>query len=369
MREKLKNISGVTLIELLIGIVITTIIMGAMYTTYNVVNKTYSQVSEKVSISKSSRDLISMIMRDVRMAGFRYYAGTSEINKYQTEANAKCTDGNSIVLPKTSYLDINNGYDDAFKSTNPIVIRKKSLGNYKIPRHAGGADTDTEGWSPEDTCCDSIEIVYEDFNQNSLKQPFKKYRITYFAEKSGNTNNQRYAVYKSVETYYQARDESICQWPLFGTGEWINDKARCPECIEKEMIRDYVIDMEFDPFDENGLIIQDVSGKYPLPDVAGTDADGSDIRLMFSKIRGVDIRITFTSKENFFTATSQKKRKPRGLLSDRKGSDQTTTDVSTQSGVETQSGGFDTQAGDDSLKLIDSVLVTVNTRNVGKGFF
>ena len=35
MREKLKNISGVTLIELLIGIVITTIIMGAMYTTYN----------------------------------------------------------------------------------------------------------------------------------------------------------------------------------------------------------------------------------------------------------------------------------------------------------------------------------------------
>ena len=29
--EKLKNISGVTLIELLIGIVITTIIMGAIY--------------------------------------------------------------------------------------------------------------------------------------------------------------------------------------------------------------------------------------------------------------------------------------------------------------------------------------------------
>ena len=103
---------------------------------------------------------------------------------------------------------------------------------------------------------------------------------------------------------------------VFGTGEWINDKARCPECIEKEMIRDYVIDMEFVPFDENGLIIQDVSGKYPLPDVAGTDADGSDIRLMFSKIRGVDIE-SFTSKENFYSYISKEK-KMRGLLSDRK---------------------------------------------------
>ena len=47
------------------------------------------------------------------MAGFRYYAGTSEISKYQTEANAKYADEIG-VLPKTSYLDINNGYDDAF---------------------------------------------------------------------------------------------------------------------------------------------------------------------------------------------------------------------------------------------------------------
>ena len=67
-----KNISGVTLIEILIGIVITTIIMGAMYTTYSVVNKTYSQVSEKAGISESSRDLVSMLMRDIRMAGFKY---------------------------------------------------------------------------------------------------------------------------------------------------------------------------------------------------------------------------------------------------------------------------------------------------------
>ena len=41
-----KNIIGLTLLEILIGIIITTIMMAAMYTSYNVVNKSYSQVSE-----------------------------------------------------------------------------------------------------------------------------------------------------------------------------------------------------------------------------------------------------------------------------------------------------------------------------------
>ncbi len=71
-----KSIIGLSLIEILIGIMITSIMMAAMYTSYDVVNKSYNQVSEKAKISKSSRDLVSMLMRDIRMAGFRYYAGS-----------------------------------------------------------------------------------------------------------------------------------------------------------------------------------------------------------------------------------------------------------------------------------------------------
>ena len=64
---KIKNrqdIIGLTLIEILIGIIITTIMMAAMYTSYSVVNQSYNQVSEKAKISRSSRDLVSMMMRD-----------------------------------------------------------------------------------------------------------------------------------------------------------------------------------------------------------------------------------------------------------------------------------------------------------------
>ena len=58
-----KYISGLTLIEMLIGIVISTIIMGAMYTTYTVVNQSYSQVTNKAKISRSGRDIIEMLIR------------------------------------------------------------------------------------------------------------------------------------------------------------------------------------------------------------------------------------------------------------------------------------------------------------------
>ena len=93
MRKNKKNISGVTLVEILIGIVITTIIMGAIYTTYSVVNKTYSQVSEKAGISESSRDLVSMLIRDVRMAGFKYYVGTHVKERFASDTSGQCDGG------------------------------------------------------------------------------------------------------------------------------------------------------------------------------------------------------------------------------------------------------------------------------------
>ena len=57
-KNKLNNIAGLTLIEILIGVVISTMMMAAMYTTYSVVNNSYSQVTDRAKISRSGRDLI-----------------------------------------------------------------------------------------------------------------------------------------------------------------------------------------------------------------------------------------------------------------------------------------------------------------------
>ena len=74
MKKKyIKNILGLTLVEILIGIVVSSLMMAAMYTTYSIVNTTYNQVVDKAKISRSSRDLVELLIRDVRMSGFKYY--------------------------------------------------------------------------------------------------------------------------------------------------------------------------------------------------------------------------------------------------------------------------------------------------------
>jgi prepilin-type N-terminal cleavage/methylation domain-containing protein len=75
-----KSIHGLTLVEILIGIVVSTIIMTAMYGTYSAVNSSYSQVTDRAKISQSNRNVIGMIVRDIRMAGFKYYGDTIATN-------------------------------------------------------------------------------------------------------------------------------------------------------------------------------------------------------------------------------------------------------------------------------------------------
>ena len=44
MKKKIKYIAGLTLIEILIGIVVSSLMMAAIYSTYSIVNNTYNQV-------------------------------------------------------------------------------------------------------------------------------------------------------------------------------------------------------------------------------------------------------------------------------------------------------------------------------------
>jgi len=309
------------------------------------------------------------------MAGFKYYAGSQEIKKFANDVPT-CSNGTPpVVLPNTSYFAFDNGYTDETKSHNPIVIKRKLLGNSKIT-HTEQEDLNpprilpvTANWTNSsltadqklklstDLCCDQIEIVYEDFNQNDDTNPFKKYRVTYFAEKTGGGNDARYGVFKSVEMWDQSRVAGgDCTWPTTSTNGWITDKKGgdgkplCPECIKRELIRDYVVDMEFIPFDQYGVIIKSSSsGEYPRPKPELGDIN---IRDRLYDIRGVDIRLTFRTKENFFTRNISNKRKPKELLSDRKPDGQNFPG-----------------ADDKDLYLRDSVIVTVNTRNIGKGMF
>ena len=127
MKKKLNSIAGVTLIEILIGILISVVMMAAMYTSYSVVNSTYSQVSDRAKISSAGRDVVGMMLRDIRNAGYKYF-------------------GDKITQT-----------DELF----PIIITKSS--NFT-------------------TTCDKLEIVYGDVDYNQNRNPkyeYERYKITY----------------------------------------------------------------------------------------------------------------------------------------------------------------------------------------------
>ena len=72
MKKKFINILGFTLVEILIAIVITSLMMAAMFTSYSIVNSTYRQVTDRAKISQAGRDTVGVILREIRMAGFKY---------------------------------------------------------------------------------------------------------------------------------------------------------------------------------------------------------------------------------------------------------------------------------------------------------
>jgi len=305
-KNTLKNIAGLTLIEILIGVIISSIMMAAMYTTYSVVNNSYSQVIDRAKISRSGRDIVEMIMRDVRMAGFKYILGT----------NTFTIGGNPVQYPTRSYLEfigINTSLSD---SHDPIIIITNQLG---YTRTAAGAEAPptVAKHDSKDLCCDKIHIVYDDFNQNDVTQPYKRYKITYFALPIDEGGDQRYAAYKTVESWVQVLGDE--------TGEWVND---CTECYVGQKIRDHLVDMEFIAFNEKGIPII----PPPRPD--------ADSRNNLYNIRAVDVRLTFRSKKEFYKFVNT--RFVKGLS------------------------GRSREYTDDKY-LRDSVVVTIHTRNIGGG--
>ena len=157
--------------------------------------------------------------------------------------------------------------------------------------------------------------------------------------------------YKKVQSWVQPREAAyelgICNWPGreedLVMGFWDDD---CPECYE-DLVRDHVVDMEFIPFDENGRIITDPAKNFPAP-------ENLNLRDRLFDIRTVDMRLTFRSKNEFYKDNKQ-------------------IDPSNPSNrVARKIYGLQRNftPTDDKLDkyLRDSVIVTVNTRNIGQAF-
>ncbi len=117
--KKLSKIAGITLIEMLIGVAVSSIMIAAMYSSYTVINNSYSKVTDVASISRSGRDIVAMLMRDIRMAGYKYYYG------YNAENEKLSIDQR---IPRQDYLQFVAGTQilKQLRKQAPIEWKKKS---------------------------------------------------------------------------------------------------------------------------------------------------------------------------------------------------------------------------------------------------
>ena len=318
MNKNYRKIAGVTLIEMLIGIVVSSIIMAAMYTSYTVVNNSYSQVSDVASISRSGRDVVAMLMRDIRMAGFKYFYGINAANELKPIEDR---------IPSQDYLTFIVGDNEADREDSmvPIVIYPNTL-DYGTATVQPGYDPIAADTELNEMCCDRIHIVYGDFDADEMdespKQPYKKYRITYFARALSKGGDKYFGLYRSKESWIQPLNALD---PSLTFGQW---KFDCPECYEGELVREYLTDMSFTAIGKYGEIIK---------------ADPVSNAESIYDIRSVDVSLTFRSsaKKGFFRNLAAGD-KPRIIKS----------------------------LGREAVELFDkflrdTIFVTVHTRNIG----
>lgn len=254
MRNKINNFSGVSLIELLVGIVVSVLIMAAMYTSYTTVNNTYSQVTDKAKNSQSGRNILSMIIRDIRLAGFKHFEDT-------------------LITRELG----------AVNSNEPIKITPD--------RGNSTANVTSE--------CDHIEIVYGDVAYNPTANPthtYERYKVRYFCEASdiidktaadGVTTIDTNALYKSKLKWDNLNDE----WDSVGTGTY-----------QAQLITDYVEDLNFIVKDKDGTIID------PPP------TNDNVNRLQVFDIRSVEIALTVRSVKQFYKTNTKADGKNRSVI-------------------------------------------------------
>ena len=218
MKKKFKKIAGLTLIEILIAVVISSLMMAAMFTSYTIVNNTYRQVTDRAKLSQAGRDLIGQLLREIRMAGYRFV--------------------NDDMAPDNDHVAI------------------------KI----------TKGSGLEGGTCDKLQIVYGSVDYTSTaaegeRYEYTRYQITYECEKSTQVETLADGSKQTIDGFKILKSKK--KWDVAtNTFETGTDDT----LYEEEMVLDYVQDLIFVPFDANGKQIGNQDPGNVVPGLANIES-------------------------------------------------------------------------------------------------
>ena len=118
-----RNQEGFTLPEILIGLAISSIIIAASFASYIVIKQNYDFQKDMKNISQTSRAVATMIMRDIRMAGYNYDDGPSK-QKPEITTGIKITDGGTTDPDSVEII-----YDKSYTERLKISYYTKTYNN------------------------------------------------------------------------------------------------------------------------------------------------------------------------------------------------------------------------------------------------
>ena len=136
-----KNQTGLTLIEILIALVITTIVLAGLYTVYGSVAKQFLQQTKRGNIYNSGRNLITIISRDLRMAGFQHYDNSNPVMNPIVMYDDSC---NQICI----VYDIDDG--SSYQRRRIIYYVENEKMYRTIQKEAGGSYTVLDAYKKQD---------------------------------------------------------------------------------------------------------------------------------------------------------------------------------------------------------------------------
>ena len=193
---------GMTLVEVLVALIIGTISVAAMFYSYNIFNKSYQGIVEKASISKSGRNALSQLARELRNVGYK------DINQLQAPLEEYLWKENNV-----SGFQIGS---DSLRIFYDLSPKERVRIDYKLKKYQNSQDTFLSRSFYHWTCTVLDTAVYncpvrkevdevfinnvEDFQIVFKDDTGKEVKPVNFG--SGKTNQQRV---KSIEVYLTVR--------------------------------------------------------------------------------------------------------------------------------------------------------------------
>jgi len=160
-----KNQTGITLIEILVALVISTIVIAGLYVAYSFIAKQFLQQTERGNIYNSGRNLITIISRDLRMAGFQHYDNSTSIINPIVMDNGTC---NQICI----VYDVDSGA--SYQRRRIIYYVKNEKMYRKIEKESGGSYT--------------VLDEYKNEEDTLLAESVKQLKFTFY-DKDGNKSS------------------------------------------------------------------------------------------------------------------------------------------------------------------------------------